>query len=102
MSKMMMLATVVAMTVTAACSTNGEMYKDGDEKNGEFSVWRTIALPFAAAGVVAGAAAVGAAAAQPAYTPGYGVPVAWRDPYTGQYYCRNNATGAYIAAYNCM
>ena len=95
------IAALAAMSLAVgACSTNGEFYKEGDGKNGEFSVWRTVALPFAIAGVVAGAAVVGAAAAQPTYTPTYGHAVAWHDGY-GNYYCRNSATGAFIAAYHC-
>jgi hypothetical protein len=85
-----------------ACSTNGEFYKEGDSQNGEFSLWRTVALPFAIAGVVAGAAVVGAAAAQPTYTPTYTAhPVIYRDAY-GHYTCRNSATGEVIAASFCM
>jgi hypothetical protein len=98
MSKFIMLAAAAAMAT--GCSTNGEIYKEGDEKNGEFSIRRTVALPFAVAGVVAGAAVVGAAAAQPTYAPA-GYPVAWRDPASGRYFCRNSATGAFIPAYNC-
>lgn len=57
------LIAVALMGSVNACSTNGGMYKEGDAVNGEFSVWHTIALPFAVAGVVAGAAVVGAASA---------------------------------------
>jgi hypothetical protein len=73
-----MISLISIISLVAACSTNGEMYKEGDAKNGEFSTWRTVMLPLAIAGVVVGAAAVGAAAAQPAYVD---QPVAWRNPY---------------------
>jgi hypothetical protein len=56
---------VVLAIVLAGCSTSGGMYREGDPVNGNFSVWRTIALPFAVAGVAAGAAIAGAAAATP-------------------------------------
>ena len=77
-------ASAVMLLAAGACSTNGGMYKEGDPVNGEFSVWRTIALPFAVAGVIAGAAVVGAAAAQPTYTPTY---TCWRGAWTGRVYC---------------
>jgi hypothetical protein len=57
------LLAVALMGSVNACSTTGGMYKEGDAVNGDFSVWRTIALPFAVAGVVVGAAVVGAASA---------------------------------------
>lgn len=58
------LITAVALaTMASACSTAGGWYKEGDPVNGELSTWRTVALPFAAIGVIAGAAVVGAAAA---------------------------------------
>ena len=52
-----------------ACSTSGDFYKEGDPVNGDFSVWRTVALPFAVLGVAAIGAAAGYAAAQPAPSP---------------------------------
>jgi hypothetical protein len=92
------ISLLAVFTLVGACSTNGEFYHEGDAKNGEFSTWRTVMLPFAIAGVIAGAAAVGVAAAQPTYVdPAY----AWRNPYTGQYYCRSSATGQFIPAYRC-
>jgi hypothetical protein len=92
------ISLIAVISFAGACSTNGEFYKEGDAQNGEFSTWRTIMLPFAVAGAIAGAAAVGAAAAQPAYVdPAY----AWRNPNTGQYYCRSSATGQFIPAYRC-
>jgi hypothetical protein len=93
-----MISLIAAVSLLGACSTNGEMYKEGDAQNGEFSTWRTVMLPFAIAGVVVGAAAVGAAAAQPTYVD---QPIAWRSPYNGQYYCRSSATGQFIPAYRC-
>jgi hypothetical protein len=93
-----MISLIAAISLLGACSTNGEMYKEGDAQNGEFSTWRTVMLPFAIAGVVVGAAAVGAAAAQPTYVD---QPIAWRSPYNGQYYCRSSATGQFIPAYRC-
>jgi hypothetical protein len=93
-----MISLIAVISLVGACSTNGEMYKEGDAKNGEFSTWRTVMLPFAIAGVVVGAAAVGAAAAQPTYVD---QSYAWRNPYTGRYYCRSSATGEFIPAYRC-
>jgi len=58
------LVIVAAALILSACSTNGEFYKEGDPVNGQFSVWRTIALPFAVAAVVVGAAAAGYAEAE--------------------------------------
>src|SRR5262245_36395657 len=89
------VAVLCTMALTA-CSTNGEMYKEGDPVNGQFSVWRTIALPFAVVGVVAGAAVGGAAAGaaavpQPAptytYYPASSRSGVWINTPSGLTYC---------------
>ena len=92
------ISLIAVISLVGACSTNGEFYKEGDAQNGEFSTWRTVMLPFAIAGAIVGAAAVGAAAAQPTYVD---QSYAWRNPYTGQYYCRSSATGQFVPAYRC-
>ena len=69
------VSAVALIAMVGACSTTGEMYREGDAKNGEFSVWRTLALPFAVLGVAAVGAAAGAAAASPEPTYTYHRPV---------------------------
>ena len=64
LTRMGLLVLGMALAVQA-CSTNGGMYKENDPVNGDFSVWRSLALPFAVIGVAAVGAAAGAAAVTP-------------------------------------
>lgn len=64
-----MAAALALAASLGACSSTGGFYKEGDPQNGEFSTWRTVALPFAVLGVALVGAAAGAAAASPPPAP---------------------------------
>ena len=77
------IAGLLIVSTVSACSTNGGMYKENDEKDGKFSLLNTFLLPFAVAGaVVAGAAVAAADTPPPASAPRI-------VSYQGRNYCMN-------------